>query len=224
MQQLYSLSVGLGARFSVNGDCIFSTLGSVRLGSGALGAGGGWLLFSTTLPGAAPSGCLKTGISGLLEAPSTGLRLEDEEEGEEGSALLWGGSGILEAGAEASWESTLLGGAGGSWGRDKLSSARLCVEVEMGVEELSRVAPRLPRFTSGRLRPKRAMPALGELSICLDDTSMEISVRRDEARSGLRPPDSSMRLMLVLGERGLEDSEGEVLAEEEKSELREPRS
>lgn len=78
------------------------------------------------------------------------------------------------------------------------------------------------KLTSGRLRPKRAMPALGELSICLEDTSMDISVRRDEAASGLRPGNST-RLMPAFGERGLEDSEGEDLVEE-KSELRELRS
>lgn len=66
------------------------------------------------------------------------------------------------------------------------------------------------------------MPALGELSICFEDTSMEISVRRADATSGLRPPDNSMRLMPVFGERGLEESEGE--GREERSELRELRS
>lgn len=95
-----------------------------------------------------------------------------------------------------------------------LSSARLLVELEMELEELSSGVLRLLRLTSGRLRPKRAMPALGELSICLEETSMEISVRREEAVSGLRPPDNSMRLMPVLGERRLEDSEGEDLEEE----------
>lgn len=75
------------------------------------------------------------------------------------------------------------------------------------MEEVSKGVLRLLRLTSGRLRPKRAMPALGELSICLEETSMDISVRRDEAASGLRPPDNSMRLMPVFGERGLEDSE-----------------
>lgn len=79
---------------------------------------------------------------------------------------------------------------------------------------LSREVLRLLRLTSGRLRPKRAMPALGELSICLEETSMEISVRREEAMSGLRPPDNSMRLIPDFGERGLEDSEGEDLEEE----------
>lgn len=88
-----------------------------------------------------------------------------------------------------------------------LSSARLFVELVVELEELSRGVLRLLRLTSGRLRPKRAMPALGELSICLEETSMDISVRRDEAASGLRPPDSSMRLMPVFGERGLEDSD-----------------
>lgn len=132
-----------------------------------------------------------------------------------GSALLCGGSGILEGGAEASWVSILLGGVGGSWGRVMLSSARLFAELEMELEELSTGLIRLLRLTSGRLSPKRAMPALGELSICLEETSMEISVRREEDVSGLRPPDNSMRLMPVLGERGLEDSEGEDLEEEE---------
>lgn len=193
----------------MTGDCTLSTRGSESEGRGALGAGGGWLLFSIALPGTKPSGCLKTGISGLLEAPSAGLRI-----GDGGSALLWGGSGILETGAEDSWASILLGGAGGSWDRVMLSSARLFVELEMELEELSRGVLRLLRLTSGRLRPKRAMPALGELSICLEETSMEISVRRDEAMSGLRPPDNSMRLMPVFGERGLEDSEGEDLEEE----------
>lgn len=95
-----------------------------------------------------------------------------------------------------------------------LSSARLLVELEIELEELSSGVLRLLRLTSGRLRPKRAMPALGELSICLEETSMEISVRREEAVSGLRPPDNSMRLMPVLGERRFEDSEGEDLEEE----------
>lgn len=147
-------------------------------------------MFSTAPLGTKPSGCLKTGMSGLLEDPSGS--------GEGGSALLWGGSGILEVGAEDNCASILLGGAGGSLGR-------VILFVEM--EELSRGVLRLLRLTSGRLRPKRAMPALGELSICLDETSMEISVRREEAVSELRPPDNSMRLMPVLGERGLEDSD-----------------
>lgn len=94
------------------------------------------------------------------------------------------------------------------------SSARLFVELEMGMEELSRGVLRLLRLTSGRLSPKRAMPALGELSICLEETSMEISVRREEAMSVLRPPDNSIRLIPVLGERGLDDSEEDVLEEE----------
>lgn len=93
-----------------------------------------------------------------------------------------------------------------------LNSALLFVEKEL--EEVSRGVLRLLRLTSGRLRPKRAIPALGELSICFDETSMEISVRRAEAASGLRPPDSSIRLMPVLGDRRLEDSEGEDLEEE----------
>lgn len=104
-----------------------------------------------------------------------------------------------------------------------LSSTRLFVELERELEELSRGVLRLLRLTSGRLRPKRAMPALGELSICLEETSMLISVRREDAVSGFRAPDISMRLMPVFGERGLEDSEGEDL-EEEWSELRELRS
>lgn len=191
----------------MTGDCTLSTRGSVRDGRGALGAGGGWLLFSTALPGIKPSACLKTGISGLLEVPSIGLRL-----GDGGSARLWVGSGILETGAEVSWASILLGGAGGSWDRVAPSSARLLVELEL--EELSSVVLRPPRLTSGRLRPKRAMPALGELSICFEETSMEISVRREEAGSGLRPPDNSMRLIPVFGERGLDDSEGEDRVEE----------
>lgn len=94
---------------STTGDCTFSTRGSDRVGSGVTGAGGGWLLFSTGLPVAEFSGCLKTGISGLLEMPSTKLRL-----GEGGSALLWVSSGILETGVDDSWLSALLGGAGGS--------------------------------------------------------------------------------------------------------------
>ena len=195
---------------SVMGDCTLSTRGSAREGRGALGAGGGWLLlFSIALPGTKPSGCLKTGISGFRETPSPGLRMGDGV-----SAFLWGGSGILETGAEDSWASILLGGAGGSLGRVTASSARLFVEAEMELEELSRGVLRLPRLTSGRLRPKRAMPALGELSTCLEETSMEISVRREEAVSGLRPPDNSMRLMPVFGERGLEDSEGDLEEEE----------
>lgn len=107
--------------------------------------------------------------------------------------------------------------------RVKLSSARLFVELETELDELSTAALRPPRVTSGRLSPKRAMPALGELSICLEETSMEISVRREEAASGLRPPDSSMRLMPAFGERGLEDSEGDDLVEEW-SEFRELKS
>lgn len=107
-----------------------------------------------------------------------------------------------------------MGGAGGSWDLVMLSSARLFVELEVELAELSRAVLRLLRLTSGRLRPKRAMPALGELSICLEETSMDISVRRDEAVSGLRPPDNSIRLMPLFGERGLEDSEGEDLEEE----------
>lgn len=163
------------------------------------------------------SDCLKTGISGLLEVPSTWLMFWDGA-----SLALFGvGSGILEAGAEDSWASILLGGAGGSLGRVMPSSARLFVEIEL--EELSRGVLRPLRLTSGRLRPKRAMPALGELSICLEETSMDISVRREDAVSGFRPPDSSMRLMPVFGERGFEDSEGEDL-EEEKSEFRELKS
>lgn len=73
---------------------------------------------------------------------------------------------------------------------------------------------RLLRLTSGRLRPKRAMPALVELSICFEETSMESSVRREEAASGLRLPDNSMRLMPDFGERGLDDSEGGDLEDE----------
>lgn len=125
-------------------------------------------------------------------------------------------------GAADSWASILLGGAGGSLGRVRLSSARLLAELEMELEEPSWLVLRPLRLTSGRFRPKRAMPALGELSICFEDTSMEISVRRADAASGLRPPDNSMRRMPVFGERGLEDSEGED--REERSELRELRS
>lgn len=162
-------------------------------------------MFSVTLTGAAISGCLKTGTSGLLEGTSTGLRL-----GEGGSDLLRGGSGILEVGVGLGWESNLRGGAGGSCGRERPISARLCVEL---VVELS-AAARLPRlWTSGLFRPKRAIPGLGELSTCLEDTSMEISARRADVESGARPPGSSMRLRLLLGERGLEDSDGEVLEE-----------
>lgn len=67
----YSLSVGRAVGGSATGDCTLSTLGSAKEGRGAVGAGDGWLLFSTALLGTIPSGCLKTGISGLLEAPST---------------------------------------------------------------------------------------------------------------------------------------------------------
>lgn len=123
-------------------------------------------------------------------------------------------------GAEDRWASILLGGAGGSLGRVRLSSARLFAALEL--EEPSWWGPRPLGPISGRFRPKRAIPALGELSICFDDTSMEISVRLADAVSGLRPPDSSMRLMPVFGETRLEDSEGEDL--EECSELRELRS
>lgn len=126
-------------------------------------------------------------------------------------------------GAEGRWASILLGGAGGSLGRVRLSSARLLAALELELEEPSWCVPRAPvRLTSGRFRPNRAIPALGELSICFDDTSMEISVRLAEAASGLRPPENSMRLMPVFGERGFEDSEGDDL--EEWSELRELRS
>lgn len=207
MSRYSLLSVGRAAGGSATGGCTLSTLGSAREGRGAVGAGGGWLLFSTTLLGTKPSDCLKTGNSGFLEAPSTWLRT-----GDGGSALLCEGSGILETGAEDNWASILLGGAGGSLGRVMLSSARLFVALEL--EEVSRGVLRLLRLTSGRLRPKRAMPALGELSICLEETSMLISVRREDAVSGFRPPDNSMRLMPVFGERGLEDSEGEDLEEE----------
>lgn len=162
-------------------------------------------MFST-----APSTCLKTGNSGLLEVPSTWPRLWDG-----GSAALPRGSGILDVATEDSWDSPsiLLGGAGGSLGRVAPSSARLVAGREL--EELSRGELRLLRLTSGRLRPKRAMPALGELSICLEETSMDISVRRED----------SARLMPALGERGLDDSDGEDREEEEeKSEFRELRS
>lgn len=197
---------GAAAGVSATGDCTRSTLGSASEGSGAVGTGGGWVLFST-----APSDCLKMGNSGLLEAPSTWLRFW-----EGGSATFPRlGSGILDVATEDSWmPSILLGGAGGSLGRVAPSSARLLTGREL--EELSRGELRLLRLTSGRLRPKRAMPALGELSICLEETSMDISVRRED----------STRLMPVLGERGLDDSEGEDReeAEEEKSEFRELRS
>lgn len=87
-----------------------------------------------------------------------------------------------------------------------LRSARLLAELE---RELSTGFIRLLRLTSGLLRPNRAMPALGELSICLEDTSMDISVRLAEAVSWLRPPVNSMRFMPVFGERGLDDSDGD---------------
>lgn len=207
------LSDGRAGGGSATGDCTRSTPGSARAGRGALGAGGGWL-FSTRLP----SGCLKTGNSGLLATPSVWLRA-----GDCGSGRLWKGSGILVMGVEDRWASILLGGAGGSPGRVRLSSARRFAEAETELEAASWcAAPRPLRPTSGRFRPKRAMPALGELSICFEDTSMEISVRRADAASGLRPPDNSMRLMPVFGERGLEDSEGED--REEWSEFRELRS
>lgn len=67
----------------MTGDCTLSTLVSARDGRGALGTGGGWLLFSTVVPDAKLSSCLKTGISGLLVATSTGLRM-----GDGGSALF----------------------------------------------------------------------------------------------------------------------------------------
>lgn len=95
-----------------------------------------------------------------------------------------------------------------------LSSARRFVMLEMEFEVLSRALLRLLRLTSGRLRPKRAMPALGELSICLEETSMEISARREAAASGFRP-DSSMRLIPLFGDRRFEDSEAVDLEEEE---------
>lgn len=161
-------------------------------------------MFSTPLPVTEPSGCLNTGISGL-RMPSAGLRL-----GEGRSALLWGGSGILDTTFEEAWESILLGGAGGSL--DRVSSTRLCDGMEL--EEPSSAAVLEAKLTSGRLRPKRAIPALGELSICLEETSMEISVRRAEGTSVLRSPDSSRRLIPVFGDRGLEDSEGDDRVEE----------
>lgn len=180
----------------MTGDCTLSTWCSAGEGRGVTGAGGWWPLFST-------------GTSGLLKATSTGLRL-----GDGGSALLWGGSGILDTGVEAIWESILRGGAGGSWVLVMFSSPRLLLVLEKELEELSREVLLLLRLTSGRLSPKRVMPALGELSICLEETSMDISARREEAVSALRPPDNSMRLMPVFGERRLEDSEGEDLVEE----------
>lgn len=96
-----------------------------------------------------------------------------------------------------------------------LSSARRFVMLEMEFEVPSRALLRLLRLTSGRLRPKRVMPALGELSICLEETSMDISARREAAESGFLPPDNSMRLMPVFGERKLEDSDAVDLEEEE---------
>lgn len=72
--------------------------------------------------------------------------------------------------------------------------------------------------TSGLLRPKRAIPGLGELSTCLEEISMDISVLRD-AVSGTRPDDNSTRRRLDFGERWLEE-ESEACLEVD-SELRE---
>lgn len=58
--------------------------------------------------------------------------------------------------------------------------------------------------TSGLFKPKRAIPGLGELSTCLEEMSMEISVLRD-AVSGMRALDNSMRLRLDFGEHWLEE-------------------
>lgn len=65
--------------------------------------------------------------------------------------------------------------------------------------------------TSGLFKPKRAIPGLGELSTCLEEMSMEISVLRDTV-SGTRPPDNSTRLRLDFGERWL-DEESEACLE-----------
>lgn len=73
---------------------------------------------------------------------------------------------------------------------------------------------------SGLLRPKRLMPALGELSTCLEEMSMEISVRRDTG-SVARPPETSTRRRLDFGERWLAPSKDDL---DVWSELREPRS
>lgn len=72
--------------------------------------------------------------------------------------------------------------------------------------------------TSGLLRPKRAKPGLGELSTCLEEISMEISVLRDTF-SGARPDDNSTRRRLDFGDRWLEE-ESEACLEVD-SELRE---
>lgn len=65
--------------------------------------------------------------------------------------------------------------------------------------------------TSGLFKPKRAIPGLGELSTCLEEMSMEISVLRDTF-SGTRPPNNSTRRRLDFGERWLEE-ESEVCLE-----------
>lgn len=65
--------------------------------------------------------------------------------------------------------------------------------------------------TSGLFKPKRVIPGLGELSTCLEEMSMEISVLRDTV-SGTRPPNNSTRLRLDFGERWL-DEESEACLE-----------
>lgn len=75
--------------------------------------------------------------------------------------------------------------------------------------------------TSGLFRPKRAIPGLGELSTCLEEMSMEISVLR-ETVSGMRPDDNSTRVRLDFGERGLEEESEPCLAAD--SEFREVKS
>lgn len=58
--------------------------------------------------------------------------------------------------------------------------------------------------TSGLFKPKRVIPGLGELSTCLEEMSMEISVLRDTA-SGMRALVNSMRPMPDFGELWLEE-------------------
>lgn len=122
------------------------------------------------------------------------------------STLLWAGSGMREVN-DGDGASALLGATGGSWlrGRLRVTSVRLWgtgagaeVAAPSGVGVLC-------ACTSGRRKPKRVMPGLGELSTCLEEMSMEISVRRDTG-SATRPPESSTRRMLVFGERWLAPS------------------
>lgn len=143
------------------------------------------------------------GVSSCLLAFMS-IRLDEASDitGLGGSALLWVGSGMREVNT-GDGTSALLGATGGSWlrGRLRVTSVRLWGTVVAAPSG----AGVLCACTSGRRRPKRVMPGLGELSTCLEEMSMEISVRRDTG-SATRPPESSTRRMLVFGERWLAPS------------------